>query len=360
MQKQDLVFFIAAIAIVILLAVVVKPIMNGEPVAILPQSSETRDVSNIPIPSGAPSAPYTPIIASSQAGSAESSSSSWDGVAKSVQFVDPSTYNIQFAQSKDFGFRMPGDEQYQKEEFVTYATIDGQWDATTQIIRIPFPYWDMKVSIESMGKVGNEDDDDKVIHNVTPPDQLMEEYQSGKITLKEYQDRYKYYLEHSGSGSSSSSSDSGSGSSGDTEGFFKSKGEGLGVEVENQQFIIPSINIQVMDADKPDGIVYILNSRTEGVIPVNPPVDEEDPDEKYNDKPEDVLVGEKKDKDKDKDIPAPTRKNLNEYYWQHRFYEGEGNYYFIINPNMLKSYKIEILVSTKFLDSSAAAAATTA
>lgn len=352
MQKQDLVFFIAAIAIVILLAVVVKPIMNGEPVAILPQSSETRDVSNIPIPSGAPSAPYTPIIASSQAGSAESSSSSWDGVAKSVQFVDPSTYNIQFASSKDFGFRMPGDEQYQKEEFVTYATIDGQWDATTQIIRIPFPYWDMKVSIESMGKVGNEDDDDKVIHNVTPPDQLMEEYQSGKITLKEYQDRYKYYLEHTGSDSDSDSDE--------TEGFFKSKGEGLGVEVENQQFIIPSINIQVMDADKPDGIVYILNSRTEGVLPVNPPLDEEDPDEKYNDKPEDVLVGEKKDKDKDKDIPAPTRKNLNEYYWQHRFYEGEGNYYFIINPNMLKSYKIEILVSTKFLDSSAAAAATTA
>ncbi len=351
MQKQDLVFFIAAIAIVILLAVVVKPIMNGEPVAILPQSSETRDVSNIPIPSGAPSAPYTPIIASSQAGSAESSSSSWDGVAKSVQFVDPSTYNIQFASSKDFGFRMPGDEQYQKEEFVTYATIDGQWDATTQIIRIPFPYWDMKVSIESMGKVGNEADDDKVIHNVTPPEQLMEEYQSGRITLKEYQDRYKYYLEHRGNDDNSDSDE--------TEGFFKSKGEGLGVEVENQQFIVPSINIQVMDADKPNGIVYILNSRTEGVIPVNPPLDEEDPDEKYNDKPEDVLVGEKKDDD-DKDIPVPKRSNLNEYYWQHRFYEGEGNYYFIINPNMLKSYKIEILVSTKFLDSSAAAAATTA
>lgn len=348
MQKQDLVFFIAAIAIVIVLAVVVKPIMNGETVAILPQSSETRDVSNIPIPSGAPSAPYTPIIASSQAGSAESSSSSWDGVAKSVQFVDPSTYNIQFAQSKDFGFRMPGDEQYQKEEFVTYATIDGQWDATTQIIRIPFPYWDMKVSIESMGKVGNdndETDDDKIVYNTTP-EYLMEEYQSGKITLKEYQDRYKYYLAHKGNDNSDSD---------DTEGFFKSKGEGLGVEVENQQFIVPSINIQVMDADKPNGIVYILNSRTEGVIPVNPPVDDEDKDEKYNDKPEDVLVGE--EKDDDKDIPVPRRNNLNEYYWQHRFYEGEGNYYFIINPNMLKSYKIEILVSTKFLDSSAATTA---
>ena len=347
MQKQDLVFFIAAIAIVIVLAVVVKPIMNGETVAILPQSSETRDVSNIPIPSGAPSAPYTPIIASSQAGSAESSSSSWDGVAKSVQFVDPSTYNIQFAQSKDFGFRMPGDEQYQKEEFVTYATIDGQWDATTQIIRIPFPYWDMKVSIESMGKVGNDDEDD-AYYNITP-EQLMEEYQSGKITLKEYQDLYKVFLSNANKEEPDLEG---------TEGFFKSKGESLGVEVENQQYIIPSINIQVMDADKPDGIVYILNSRTEGVLPVNPPVDDEDKDEKYNDKPEDVLVGD--EKDKDKDIPAPNRKNLNEYYWQHRFYEGEGNYYFIINPNMLKSYKIEILVSTKFLDADAAAAAASA
>ncbi|MBP5082892.1 MAG: hypothetical protein J6104_01500, partial [Methanomicrobium sp.] len=265
MQKQDLVFFIAAIAIVILLAVVVKPIMNGETVAILPQSSETRDVSNIPIPSGAPSAPYTPIIASSQAGSAESSSSSWDGVAKSVQFVDPSTYNIQFAQSKDFGFRMPGDEQYQKEEFVTYATIDGQWDATTQIIRIPFPYWDMKVSIESMGRVGNDGEDDDVYYNVAGPEQLMEEYQSGRITLQEYQERYKLYLAHK---------DDSEPDKDGTEGFFKSKGEGLGVEVENQQLIIPSINIQVMDADKPDGIIYILNSRTEGVIPVNPPLDE--------------------------------------------------------------------------------------
>ncbi|MBP2132513.1 hypothetical protein J2128_000434 [Methanomicrobium sp. W14] len=290
MQKQDLMFFAVAIAVVIILALVVKPILSGE--SVLPES-KPQTVSNIPIPSGAQSSPYTPVL--SKVTQTPTETPAWDGAPKSIQFVDPSTYNIQWAPNlKDLGYSIPSYEEPGNNTLVTYATIDGQWDATTQIINIPFPYWEMKVSIENLGDVGNTDDSD----------------------------------------------------SGEIEGFIASEGEGIGVEPENQYMIIPSINIQVMDAEDPNSIVYILNTRTEGAVPKEIDKSEGSYSNYLFSKPEDVLTG---DNSTDRDGKVLDRDNVDEFVWTHKFYEGAGNYYFIINPNMLKSYKIEIEVPEKYI-----------
>ena len=333
MQKQDLIFFIAAVAIVIILAVVVKPILNGETVAILPESKPDT-ISNIPVPSGAPVAPYSPVLSKSSA--TPQPTPAWDGSPKNVLFVDPSTYNIQWSpELKDYGFRMPGYEEAEDNSFTTYAVIDGQWDATTQVINIPFPYWEIEVSLESIGDVGGTDSEPS--YNYTAAmDDLKNRYNIGLISLQEYNEGLKALKraeELYGS----------DGGGGDVEGILSSQGESTGVDVENQYYIVPSINIQVMDAEKPSGLIYILNSRTEGPIPKVLPVT----GGLSEDEPEDVDWGTEKEMVLDEDVIS--RENLNEYIWKHRFYEGSGNYYFIINPNMLKSYKIEIKVPSKYI-----------
>ncbi|WP_317137775.1 hypothetical protein [Methanochimaera problematica] len=285
-------FFIGAIAIVMILAFVVKPIISGESVSILPES-KTKPVVNIPLPEGATTKPYSPVSSSVIA----TPTPVWDGAAKEVQFVDPSTYNLQWEGTvKDYGSRTPGYEKPDENKMVVYASINGQWDATTQIINIPFPYWETEVSFESMGDVGSTD-----------------------ITITENE-------------------------GGTVEGIVASEAESLGVAAESQFYIIPSINIQVVNADQPNGLIYILNSLTEGPLPKEIQKEEASASEEFF-RSEDVLAEEQTTIEGE----VIKRENLNEYLWKHKYYEGSGNYYFIIHPNMLKSYKIDILVPEKFI-----------
>jgi hypothetical protein len=309
MQKQDLIVFIVAIFIVFILAFVVKPIMNGEPV-IPEQGSGTISLpSKIPVPEGSSDNPYTPSVIME---TTATPTPAWDGSAYNVQFVDPSTYNIEWGGSlKDFGYSIPAYTAPESNEMVLYATINGQWDATTQIISIPFPLWEIDAKIEGIGDVGIDDD---------------------------YGTRGGDDDDDEGSG----------GSAGETEGLVASGGESLGVESSLMHYVTPWVNVQVMNADNPDGPIYILNTLTEGPLPIDPDKSEASSSEDYFAEPTDVMTSDGSNSD---EIDTISRENLDEYKWVHKFYEGAGNYYFIINPNMLKSYTIDIYVPKKFLES---------
>ncbi len=296
MQKQDLIVFITAILIVLVLAFVVKPMMDGESVLPAQQTATTKLPSKIPVPEGAKDNPYTPSLVMEVTAT---STPAWDGTAHNVQFVDPSTYNIQWEDHvKDFGFSIPAYTRPEEKEMVLYATINGQWDATTQIINIPFPLWEIDARIEAMGDVGFD-------------------------------------------------TEGGDDDSGEVEGLVASGGESLGVESSKMHYIVPWVNVQVMNADNPEGPVYILNTLTEGPLPIEQDKSEGSSSEDFFTESE-----EKESSDNDDTVEnAISRENLNEYKWVHKFYEGAGNYYFIINPNMLKSYTIDIYVPKNLIES---------
>lgn len=307
MQKQDLVVFIAAIAIVFVLAFVIKPMMDGESVLPAQNPGTTSLPSKIDIPKGSSENPYTPSVIME---TTATPTPSWDGTAYNVQFVDPSTYNIEWEGSlKDLGYAIPAYSEPESNEMVLYATINGQWDATTQIINIPFPYWEIDTRIEGIGDVGLDSDDN-------------------------------------------SDDDSGDDDDGDyVEGLVASGGESLGVDPSKMHFIFPWVNVQVMNADNPEGPVYILNTLTEGPVPIEIDKSEASASEDYFPNLDDDGEEENGDDDDDDDeIDTIRRDNLDEYKWVHGFYEGAGNYYFIINPNMLKSYTIDVYVPKKFLE----------
>ena len=295
MQKQDLAVFIVAISIVFILAFVIKPMMDGESVIPAQNSGTASLPSKIDIPKGSSENPYTPSVIME---TNTTPTPVWDGTAQNVQFVDPSTYNIEWEGSlKDFGYAIPADSEPESNEMVLYATINGQWDATTQIINIPFPYWEIDTRIKGIGDVGldnNGDGDDDYV-----------------------------------------------------EGFVASGGESLGVDPSNMHLIFPWINVQVMNADNPEGPVYILNTLTEGPVPIE--IDKSEASASKDNFPDQDDDDDNNDTD-DEEIDTIRRDNLDEYKWVHGFYEGAGNYYFIINPNMLESYTIDVYVPKKFLE----------
>ena len=72
-----------------------------------------------------------------------------------IAFVNPSSYGISLNQSLPNGTRI--DSAGRNTSRITYATISGQYSATTQVMHIPFPYWELWYTVEPAGKMGGKD-----------------------------------------------------------------------------------------------------------------------------------------------------------------------------------------------------------
>jgi len=212
MKKQDITVFVIGIVIVLILAMVVKPAITGEEVKFLPDQYNTSE-SPEPLPIPPPTIPQTPIPTPTPI---------WDGETKLMDYVDPSTYNVLPEENQHYGLGLIDNASLKgKDDMKTYALITGQWGGTTQIINVPFPYWELEININKM-------------------------------------------VEESGNA---------------------------------------AINVQIMNADDPNPMVSIFNSHIEGGA-------------------------------------SP---------WTEKMRQGAGNYYFIINGNMLDSYAVKINVPVKYL-----------
>ena len=143
MKKEDVVFFILAIVIVLSIALVVKPALQGdgvvgegdgaeEPMAIPADLSALQSGStSTPVPSALPTAVPTPT---------------WDGVPQTVGYVDPSTYNIEEEPAIAMHSQPPA---YQADRtMVTYAIIQGDASGTTEILAMPVGYWELHLTFD--------------------------------------------------------------------------------------------------------------------------------------------------------------------------------------------------------------------
>ena len=142
MDKKDLIFFGAAILIVIVVALIGKPLMMGEPISFLPSSEPAFDPhAPLPIPSDIPTLTprptETPRLPPTPA---------WDGEVKTVGYVDPSTYHINNPGKLVIGAQ-PTQSQ-QKRTMTTYAVIEGEASGVTDIVPIPSGYWEIHITFD--------------------------------------------------------------------------------------------------------------------------------------------------------------------------------------------------------------------
>ena len=282
MDKKDIVFVVAALGIILIIALVIKPIATGQPVntglSFLVPNPTTLSTpipvtfENVAVPTPRttnPTPPPTPVP-------------TWDAKTKTVAFVDPSAYGVSMNQS------LPGGTRFNTTQpdtsMTTYATISGKYSGTTQVINIPFPYWEMSYTIDpAIGPMGG-----------------LTEIPSIEITPTLGQN-----YAHSGISGSYS-------------------------------IVSPVFSVQVMDAQDPNRIVRTITPPGGIDMDLWAGVTQPTPDITRVPKYAEIA-------------PTPTTTPSDPRPWTEKFYEGQRNYYFIINSKYIDSYKLEIQVPTRYI-----------
>jgi hypothetical protein len=155
MDKKAVMYAVGAMIIILIVALIVKPIATGQPLNLgLPKATtpyptypvttpDTSGVSVVVIPvTSLPTPTPTPVP-------------TWDKNVMKVPFVNPSSYGISLNPSLPNGTRI--DSAGRNTSRITYATISGQYSATTKVIPVPFPYWELWYTVEPGGKMGGKD-----------------------------------------------------------------------------------------------------------------------------------------------------------------------------------------------------------
>jgi hypothetical protein len=262
MEKRDVIMVVLGLVIVLVVAFVVKPMVTGKPV----DMSIPVAIPGIATPTHTP----TPVVAVDDAyerykasqnmpqvtavpTKAPTPKPSWSGQSQGLGFVDPARYSQAptptpiphtgvFSQTSES----------ESNSMAIYATIEGKDPGSTQPISMPFPYWELR-------------------YTVNP-------YETAFI-----------------------------GTTGNM---------AAGVASSSATEVFPSFSIQVIDADQPNRTV-----RT-----VTPPGG---------------LDAKMWAKGKDYD-PRP---------WVEKFYEGveNHNYYFVITPDNIHSYRVDVMVPQRYV-----------
>ncbi|MFA6363548.1 hypothetical protein [Methanoregula sp.] len=144
MDKKDITYIIAGFCIILVIAFVIKPIATGQPVNIgVSFATPTPTVTVTPL---IVYATFTSIITPTT--TPPTPVPTWNQKAQTVDFVNPDTYHISTNQSIPQGTRI--DATQPDTNRTVYATISGKYSGTTQIINIPFPYWELTYTVDPM------------------------------------------------------------------------------------------------------------------------------------------------------------------------------------------------------------------
>ncbi|HUH79482.1 MAG TPA: hypothetical protein VLY83_06255 [Methanoregula sp.] len=159
MDKKDILSVAAALGIILVVAVVVKPIMTGHPVntgvATPPTTVPPVSAAPTPDPALGGALPPTPTSATAPPPTTIPTPVPTANLSvQSVAFVDPSTYHVSL--NNDIPNGTPIYTVQANNSLSTIATISGQYSGTTQVIRIPYPYWELWYTAEPSGDVGGQ------------------------------------------------------------------------------------------------------------------------------------------------------------------------------------------------------------
>jgi hypothetical protein len=141
-------YAVGALAVILVIALVVKPIVTGQPlntglpVAMTPTATlavtispaTTATVAPLTIPQVTPSAPLPTSVPT------------WNENVIAIGFVDPSSYGISLNPALPNGSRF--NTTSPNTSTTSYAKIAGNTSGTTQIITIPFPSWELVYTVD--------------------------------------------------------------------------------------------------------------------------------------------------------------------------------------------------------------------
>jgi hypothetical protein len=143
MDKKDVMYGIAAVVIILIMALVVKPMMTGQPVNTgIPVPVTTAVIPATAVPAVTPV--LTPLVTTRLPTAAPLPT--WNNTVQTVGFVNSSIYGVSLTQEIPNGTRF--DNLPVNTSMTSFAKINGQYSGTTQVIRIPFPYWELVYTVD--------------------------------------------------------------------------------------------------------------------------------------------------------------------------------------------------------------------
>ena len=155
MEKRDVLMVILGLVIVLVVAFVVKPAITGKqvdmsiPVAIPGIATPTptpgpvaaddsyaryKASQNLPQVTIVPTQTPTPVP-------------SWNGQSKDLGFVDPAHYNLTPTPTPIPHTGIFSQTESESDPLITYVTIEGKDPGITQPISMPFPYWELRYTV---------------------------------------------------------------------------------------------------------------------------------------------------------------------------------------------------------------------
>ncbi|MFY9749704.1 MAG: hypothetical protein WAK75_06365 [Methanoregula sp.] len=140
MDKKDITYIIAAFCIILVIAFVIKPMATGQPVNI-----------GLSFATPVPSVTLTPLVVYPAITAIPSTTHptpvpTWNQKVQTIGFVNPGTYQISANQSLPQGTHINATQPDNRR--TVYATISGDYSGTTQVVNIPFPYWELSYTIQ--------------------------------------------------------------------------------------------------------------------------------------------------------------------------------------------------------------------
>jgi hypothetical protein len=291
MDKKDMMYLVAALAVVLVIALVIKPIVTGQPVNTgIPVPATTVSVTASPLNGSSPvtvavtpatvvtTIPPTPVP-------------TWNkSVRQTVAFVNPSVYGVSLNQSLPGGTRF--NETALDLNMTTFSTITSSGSGTTGIFYMPFPYWEL-------------------VYTVNPTPALKPGTTSSDTTSSTVSSK----TTPTSNGSATGVSHSG------ISGSFSTAA--------------PQFTVQVMDGDDPNRIVRTITPP--GGIDL------------------DLWLGTARVVHNNTAFTSKQLKNAGTVTasdprpWTEKFYEGQRRYFFIITAQSLDSYTLRIEVPTRYI-----------
>src|SRR5208337_5274874 len=146
MDKKDITYIIAAFCIILVIAFIIKPIATGEPV-----NTGLSFATPVPSVNVTPLVVYsniTTVLTTFPSTTPPTPVPTWNQKVQTVGFVNPGTYQLSTNQTLPQGTQINATQPDNNR--TVYAVISGKYSGTTQIINIPFPYWELSYTIDPM------------------------------------------------------------------------------------------------------------------------------------------------------------------------------------------------------------------
>jgi len=148
MQKEDIQWAVLGILLLLVIALVIKPMVTHEPVNLgLPQRTvkanetmATRTATTLPTPVRTTAALTQPTLTPTP---------TWNRVVRTIGYVNPATYGENLSEPIPNSTKIPASgAAIRNENLTTVATFSGKYSGTSQVIPMPFPSWELWYTVE--------------------------------------------------------------------------------------------------------------------------------------------------------------------------------------------------------------------